>query len=64
MAEYDFDMGVIGGGSGGLTVTAGAAQFGAKTLLVENTTLKKDSAPWVQRWNLAVQRSPTSTVSD
>jgi pyruvate/2-oxoglutarate dehydrogenase complex dihydrolipoamide dehydrogenase (E3) component len=35
MAEYDFDMGVIGGGSGGLTVTAGAAQFGAKTLLVE-----------------------------
>ena len=35
MAEYDFDMGVIGGGSGGLTVTAGAAQFGAKILLVE-----------------------------
>ncbi len=35
MAEYDFDIGVIGGGSGGLTVSAGAAQFGAKTLLVE-----------------------------
>jgi len=35
MAGYDFDIGVIGGGSGGLTVTAGAAQFGAKTLLVE-----------------------------
>jgi pyruvate/2-oxoglutarate dehydrogenase complex dihydrolipoamide dehydrogenase (E3) component len=35
MADYDFDMGIIGGGSGGLTVTAGAAQFGAKTLLVE-----------------------------
>jgi pyruvate/2-oxoglutarate dehydrogenase complex dihydrolipoamide dehydrogenase (E3) component len=35
MAEFDFDMGVIGGGSAGLTVTAGAAQLGAKTLLVE-----------------------------
>jgi pyruvate/2-oxoglutarate dehydrogenase complex dihydrolipoamide dehydrogenase (E3) component len=35
MTGYDFDIGVIGGGSGGLTVTAGAAQFGAKTLLVE-----------------------------
>jgi len=35
MAEYDFDIGVIGGGAGGLTVTAGAAQLGAKTLLVE-----------------------------
>ena len=33
MAEYDFDIGVIGGGSGGLTVAAGASQFGAKTLL-------------------------------
>jgi len=27
MADYDFDMGIIGGGSGGLTVSAGAAQF-------------------------------------
>ena len=35
MAEYDFDIGVIGGGAGGLTVSAGTAQFGAKTLLVE-----------------------------
>ena len=35
MAEYDFDIGVIGGGAAGLTVTAGAAQAGAKTLLVE-----------------------------
>lgn len=35
MAEYEFDMGVIGGGSAGLTVTAGSAQAGAKTLLVE-----------------------------
>ena len=35
MAEYDFDVGIIGGGSGGLTVAAGASQFGAKTLLVE-----------------------------
>jgi len=35
MAKYDFDLGVIGGGAAGLTVTAGAAQLGAKTLLVE-----------------------------
>ena len=35
MADYDFDIGVLGGGAGGLTVTAGAAQLGAKTLLIE-----------------------------
>ena len=35
MAEYDFDIGILGGGSAGLTIAAGAAQFGAKTLLVE-----------------------------
>ena len=35
MATYDFDIGVIGGGSAGLTIAAGAAQLGAKTLLVE-----------------------------
>ena len=35
MTDYDFDMGVIGGGAAGLTVTSGSAQLGAKTLLVE-----------------------------
>jgi pyruvate/2-oxoglutarate dehydrogenase complex dihydrolipoamide dehydrogenase (E3) component len=35
MAKYDFDIGIIGGGSAGLTVAAGAAQLGARTLLVE-----------------------------
>ena len=35
MAEYDFDLGVLGGGAAGLTITAGAARLGAKTLLVE-----------------------------
>lgn len=35
MADYDFDLGVIGGGAAGLTVTSGAAQLGAKTLLIE-----------------------------
>jgi pyruvate/2-oxoglutarate dehydrogenase complex dihydrolipoamide dehydrogenase (E3) component len=35
MADYDFDIGVIGAGAAGLTVTAGAAQLGAKTLLIE-----------------------------
>jgi pyruvate/2-oxoglutarate dehydrogenase complex dihydrolipoamide dehydrogenase (E3) component len=32
---YDYDIGVIGGGAAGLTVASGAAQLGAKTLLVE-----------------------------
>ncbi|MGD2186725.1 MAG: FAD-dependent oxidoreductase [Desulfobacterales bacterium] len=35
MANYDYDIGIIGGGAGGLTVAAGAAQLGAKTLLIE-----------------------------
>ncbi|MFC1867537.1 dihydrolipoyl dehydrogenase family protein [Thermodesulfobacteriota bacterium] len=35
MSDYDFDIGIIGGGAAGLTVAAGAAQLGAKTLLVE-----------------------------
>ena len=35
MANYDFDIGIIGGGAAGLTVASGAAQLGAKTLLIE-----------------------------
>ena len=35
MTTYDYDIGIIGGGAGGLTVAAGAAQLGAKTLLIE-----------------------------
>jgi pyruvate/2-oxoglutarate dehydrogenase complex dihydrolipoamide dehydrogenase (E3) component len=35
VAEYDFDICIIGGGAAGLTVAAGSAQLGAKTLLVE-----------------------------
>ena len=35
MTNYDYDLGIIGGGAGGLTVAAGAAQLGAKTLLIE-----------------------------
>jgi pyruvate/2-oxoglutarate dehydrogenase complex dihydrolipoamide dehydrogenase (E3) component len=35
MTDYEYDIGVIGGGAAGLTVTSGAAQLGAKTLLVE-----------------------------
>ncbi|MFZ0241488.1 MAG: FAD-dependent oxidoreductase [Desulfobacterales bacterium] len=38
MAGYDFDIGVIGGGAAGLTVAAGAAQLGARTLLIEKDT--------------------------
>lgn len=32
---YDYDIGIIGGGAAGLTVASGAAQLGAKTLLIE-----------------------------
>ncbi len=35
MTTYDYDIGIIGGGAAGLTVSAGAAQLGAKTLLIE-----------------------------
>ena len=35
VANYDFDIGVVGGGAAGLTVTAGAAQAGAKAILIE-----------------------------
>jgi pyruvate/2-oxoglutarate dehydrogenase complex dihydrolipoamide dehydrogenase (E3) component len=31
----EFDIGIIGGGAAGLTVASGAAQLGAKTLLIE-----------------------------
>jgi len=35
MADYDFDMGILGGGAAGLTIASGSAQLGAKTLLIE-----------------------------
>ncbi len=35
MANYEYDIGIIGGGAAGLTVASGAAQLGAKTLLIE-----------------------------
>lgn len=35
MANFDFDIGIIGGGAAGLTVASGSAQLGAKTLLIE-----------------------------
>ena len=35
MADYDFDMGVLGGGSAGLTIAIGSVRAGAKTLLVD-----------------------------
>lgn len=37
MARYDYDLGIIGGGAAGLTAAAGAAQFGAKTILLERS---------------------------
>ena len=38
MANYDYDLGIIGGGAAGLTIASGAAQLGAKTLLIEKDT--------------------------
>ncbi len=35
MAPFDYDLAVIGGGAAGLTITAGAAQLGVRTLLIE-----------------------------
>lgn len=35
MANHDYDIGILGGGSAGLTVAAGAAQLGARTILIE-----------------------------
>lgn len=39
MAHFDYDMGVIGGGAAGLSVTSGAAQLGARTILIEKEAL-------------------------
>ena len=39
MSTYDYDIGVIGAGAAGLTVASGAAQLGAKTLLLEKEQL-------------------------
>lgn len=35
MKPFDYDLGILGGGAAGLTAASGAAQFGAKTLLIE-----------------------------
>lgn len=42
MAVYDFDMIVIGGGAAGLTASGIAANFGAKTMMVEADRLGGD----------------------
>jgi len=39
MNSFDYDIGVIGGGAAGLTVASGAAQLGAKTVLLEKEPL-------------------------
>jgi pyruvate/2-oxoglutarate dehydrogenase complex dihydrolipoamide dehydrogenase (E3) component len=35
MTTYDYDLGILGGGAAGLTAAAGAAQFGAKSIIIE-----------------------------
>ena len=42
MTQIDTDICIIGGGSGGLTVAAGAAQMGAKVVLIEGGKLGGD----------------------
>jgi len=42
MARQAFDIAIIGGGSGGLSVAAGAAQLGARTLLIEKAKMGGD----------------------
>src|SRR6266498_2233227 len=42
MARPEFDIVVIGGGSGGLVVAAGAAMLGAKVALIEKHKLGGD----------------------
>jgi len=37
MQNYDYDLGIIGGGAAGLTAAAGGARFGAKTILIEKS---------------------------
>ncbi|MBI5446313.1 MAG: FAD-dependent oxidoreductase [Deltaproteobacteria bacterium] len=38
MASFDYDIGILGGGAAGLTAASGAAQFGAKAILIEKAT--------------------------
>ncbi|MBF0552227.1 MAG: FAD-dependent oxidoreductase [Deltaproteobacteria bacterium] len=35
MAVFDYDIGILGAGAAGLTMASGAAQLGAKTILIE-----------------------------
>ena len=35
MTDYDYDVGVLGGGAAGLTMASGSAQLGAKVILIE-----------------------------
>lgn len=35
MVTFDYDLGIIGGGAAGLSAAAGAAQFGAKSIIIE-----------------------------
>ena len=35
MSRYQYDIGVIGAGAAGLSVAAGAAQLGCRTVLIE-----------------------------
>ena len=42
MADFDYDIGIMGGGSAGLTIASGASRLGAKTVLLEKESLGGD----------------------
>ena len=42
MANYNYDICIIGAGAGGLSVAAGACQFGIKVALIEGHNMGGD----------------------
>jgi pyruvate/2-oxoglutarate dehydrogenase complex dihydrolipoamide dehydrogenase (E3) component len=44
VAIFDFDLGILGGGAAGLTIASGAAQFGAKVILIEKEKVLGETA--------------------
>ncbi|MBI4763637.1 MAG: hypothetical protein HY787_03415 [Deltaproteobacteria bacterium] len=53
MSQYDFDIGILGGGSAGLTMGSGAAQLGLRIQVIEGFTFL-DPYTFVARYWLPV----------
>ena len=58
MSRIDCDICVIGAGSGGLSVAAGASQLGAKTVLIEKAEMGGDCL----NYGCVPSKSPARTV--